>query len=177
MGGMRMASLISNSPEAAPEGRQLIDTWADGHSAWLDLLAVTQQGLWLMDHDLSGWHRDTGDAPDRLLACLRRLHPGQVRCLIRDSAAVLQRMPRTRQVLIDFGHVVSVRIVAPHHEDALDQSVVIVDRRHTLVRPRYDIPRAWLRREDPADAARLLPQLETIWSAAADANMGAPLGL
>ena len=158
------------------EHRQ-IDTWADGHAAWADLLEGTTQTLIVADHDLSGIHRDGRDVTDRLLRCLQRLHPGSVRLIVRDTRALLNDMPRTRQLLIDYGHVACVRIAAAHHKRELDRSVVVSDAQHGLVRPQFDHPRAQLLLNDPAGVGRHIPQLETIWASASNASIGAVLGL
>jgi hypothetical protein len=154
-----------------------IETWSDGYSAWARLLEGTARTLWVVDHDLSGLHPDRGDFPDALQRCLRRLSPERVRILVRDIQPLLVRMPRTRQVLIDYAHVATVRVIASHHADVLDRSVVVSDETRLIVRPRYDRPRAWLRLDDPAAAAAEIPQLETIWGAATNTSIGAVLGL
>ncbi len=158
------------------EHRQ-IDTWADGYAAWAELLDGTTRTLIVVDHDLSGIHLERNDLPDRLLRCLRRLPPDAIRLVVRDTRQLLTHMPRTRQLLVDYSHIASVRVAAAHHASALDRSLVVCDQQNSFVRPQFDHPRARLMLNDPADAGRYLPQLETIWAAASNANIGAVLGL
>lgn len=162
--------------EASP-GTQTIDTWSDGYQAWRGLLETTEHALWALDHDLRGFHLDRADGPDLLLACLRRLAPGRLRIMVRDENPLLMRMPRTRQHLVDYGHVVEIRKIAMHHASALQQSIVLSDQRHVLLRPRFDAPRAFLRVNDPADFGRHQPVIQDLWDAATPISLGTVLGL
>lgn len=158
-------------------GTQTIDTWSDGYQAWRSLLQTTEHALWVLDHDLSGLHLDRADGPDFLLSCLHRLAPGRIRIMVRDETPLLMRMPRTRQHLVDYGHIAEIRKIAMHHASSLQQSIVLSDDRHVLLRPRFDAPRAFLRIDDPADSGRHQPMIQDLWDAATPISLGTVLGL
>jgi len=155
----------------------LITTWSDGHAAWCEMLSRCERSLWLMDHDATGFHVDHGEGPDALYACLRRLNPGQVRILVRSETALLTRMPRTRLLLVDYGHIAQVRRIATHHARAQNHGIALGDERDVLLRPQLDAARALLRWDDPSDSARHLPLLLEMWDAAEPLSMGTVLGL
>jgi len=157
--------------------RRCLMTWNEGFEAAVALIERTEHSLWVVDHDLCGLMPELGDTPDVLLRCLRRLQPERMCILLRDIAPLLNQMPKMRRHLVDYGHIASVRQVAAHHAPMIDRSLLISDDRHVLVRPRHDQARAFFSEDDPASAATEQPQLETIWSAASNANIGAVLGL
>ncbi|QID18096.1 hypothetical protein G3580_10870 [Nitrogeniibacter mangrovi] len=158
-------------------GAQTLETWAQIRDAWLDLLTATRRELIVAVNDLGRLHPDHPETTERLRQCLRRLYPGQVKLLVRTPESLLTRMPRTRQLLVDYGHIATVRVMASHHADDFDRGLILSDQAHCLVQPQYDAPRAYLYQDDPAVAARERPQLETIWGAATEASIGAVLGL
>jgi hypothetical protein len=157
--------------------RRALDTWSEGFEASLELIERTEHSLWVVNHDLSGLLPERGDFPDALLRCLRRLPAERIHLVMRDVTPLLTRMPRMRRHLVDYAHVASVRQAAPHHVKDMDRCIMISDARHVLMRTRYDHPRAFVSFDDPAAAATELPQIETIWHAASNANIGAVLGL
>lgn len=158
-------------------GESPLATWAEGYDAWRQLLEATHHSLWVLDHDLTGFHPDRSDWPDAMLACVRRCGRGQFRILVRDETALLTRLPRTRQILIDYAHVVEVRKIAAQHASSIEQSLAIGDERHCLLRPRHDLARAYFRTEDAADVARHLPKVLDVWDCASPLSMGTVLGL
>jgi len=163
-------------PDPLPENTTLT-TWSQGYEAWLQLLDASAHSLWIADHDLSGFHIDRESWTDALLHCMRRLTPGRFHILVRDDTALLTRLPRTRQVLIDFGHVAHVRKISTPHAATLQQAVALGDERHVLLRPQLDVARAFLRWNDPADGARHLPTLQALWETAEPISLGTVLGL
>lgn len=163
-------------PEALPMS-STIETWTQGYEAWRDLLVQTRHCLSVLDHDLTGFHPDRGHWPDALLACVRCLAPGQCRILVRDEQTLLTRMPRTRQLLIDYGHIVQLRKIAPQHAHALQQSLVMSDHQHALLRPQFDSARAFLRWNTPADCVRHMPVFQDLWDCGEQISVGSVLGL
>ena len=161
-----------------PDGEaQALDTWKQGYDAWRQLLEATEHTLWVLDHDLTGFHLDRDAWPATLQSCLRRLAQARIRILIRDDQPLLTRLPRTRQILVDYGHVVQIRKIATQHASAIQQALVVSDERHILLRPQYDAPRAFLRRNAPADCLRHLPTFEGFWDTAEPISLGTVLGL
>jgi len=157
--------------------RRALDTWSEGFEAALALLERTEHALWVVNHDLSGVLPERDEFPDALLRCLQRLPAERVHLLMRDVVPLMTRMPRMRRSLTDYAHVASVRQAATQHARDMDRCIMISDARHVLVRSRYDRPRAFVSFDDPTAAATEIPQIETIWHAASNANIGAVLGL
>ncbi|MCB1959554.1 MAG: hypothetical protein KDE68_03345 [Rhodocyclaceae bacterium] len=155
----------------------LIDNWADTRAAWRELVSGAQSTLTICEVDLTALTPDAPAMHQTLRQALPRLRRDGLRILLLDAAHLIAHLPRTRALLNDYAHIASVRIAAQRDASAMARAVLIADDRHILTRPQHDRPRSMLNLNTPLNCRLNGAQLETIWDAAANANIGTVLGL
>ena len=153
------------------------DSWADYRANVRELLNDVHSTLWIQDVDLAALDLESPTTFALFKACVMRLRRDGMRIVLQHAEPLRQQMPRTRELLVNYGHVAQVRVAAERDRQAMERALVIADGHILLTRPQHTLPRGLLA-TDAADRARhYTAQIETIWEGAADANIGAVLGL
>ena len=153
------------------------NSWTDYRTRALEVLDAAQHTLWIQDADLSSLELESLDTHERFKACVMRLRRDGLRILLQSADPLRHHMPRTRPLLVDYAHIAQVRVAAERDRTAMERALIIADGRVMLTRPQNTLPRGLSVTDAPERVNRYTAQLETIWGAASDANIGAVLGL
>ena len=152
-------------------------SWTDYRECVRAQLTGAQSTLWIQDADLSALDLESSAMHALFKACVMRLRPDGMRIVLQNAEPLRRQMPRTRELLVNFGHIAQVRVAAERDHRAMECALSIADGQILLTRPQHTLPRGVLAAGAADRAKRYSAQIETIWEGASDANIGAALGL
>jgi hypothetical protein len=152
------------------------DTPAELRAAFDALLAATHRQLRLYDHDLGLYELE--DAPRH--AALRAFCVAgggrTLELLLDDIGRVARDHPRLMQLVRDFGHVLAIR-QADANAPRPDQAFVLGDRGGVLLRADKSVVHGTCHPDDPARAAPLQQEFESMWQRSPSQLSATTLGL
>lgn len=156
---------------------RLITTWSEYDSAVQEVLALAPRILQIFDQDLSPLKLEL---PQRITA-LRNLlatreDDKRLTIIVQKADFVRQCSPQLLRLLSVFAPAMTIT-QSPSHLDMLQDSLLIVDGRHALVRFQHDHARARLIVDDTQECAPYLLRFEEIRAAGGDPLSPATLGL
>lgn len=153
------------------------DSWADYRASARELLGNAQSTLWIQDNDLLALDLESRDSHELFKACVMRLRRDGMRIILQHADPLRHQMPRTRALLVDYGHIAQVRVAAERDRSAMERALIMADGHTLLTRPQHTLPRGVLATAAADRVKHYTAHIETIWEAASDANIGAVLGL
>ncbi len=156
---------------------RLITTWSEYDRAVQEVLDLAPRVLQIFDQDLSPLQLER---PQRL-AALRDLlatreDDKQLTIIVQKPDFVRQYSPRLLHLLTVYAPALTIT-QSPAHLDALQDSLLIADRRHALVRFHRDHARARLMVDDRKECAPYLLRFEEILAAGGEPLSPTTLGL
>jgi hypothetical protein len=152
------------------------ETPSEFRAAFDALLAGTHRQLRLYDHDLSQLRIEEAPRHAALRALCVAGGGRRIELLLDDISRVARDHPRLMQLVRDFGHVLEIRQTdpdAPHP----DQAFVLADRHGVLLRADKAAVHGRLHLDDPAGAAPLQQNFESMWQRAPASVSATALGL
>lgn len=142
--------------------RQLFTTWSDYQAGVDRLLALATREIRIYDGSLGELKLD---AAARSAALQRLLHGEERDCLqiaLRDASRLPRECPRLMQLLGRYAHIMTVR-QTPEQLGDLRDSLLLVDRRHGLIRFDRDQARCKLLIDEEEELRPYLQRFEEIW--------------
>lgn len=156
---------------------RLINTWSEYDSAVQEVLDLSPRELRIFDQDLSPLKLER---PHRI-AALRgmlatREDDKRLTIIVQKPDFVRQYSPRLLDLLRIFAPAMTIT-QSPSHLEMLQDSMLIADRRHVLIRFHRDHARARLIVDDPSECAPYLLRFNEIQAAGGDPLSPGTLGL
>lgn len=143
--------------------RELLTTWTDYRIGLDRLLALANEEILIWDPDLVNLQIDAPtriDGLQRLLTACNRLC---VRIAVQDAEPFRLHHPRLMSLLTTYQHALEVHLAAESLASLRD-AMVLVDRRHGLIRFDRDHPRAKLLTAEVAEILPYCKRFEEIWA-------------
>lgn len=151
-------------------------TPSDCRAAFDAILARTPRELRLYDRDLELWQLDDATRHAALRALCVAGGGRRIECLLDDTRDVARKHPRLMQLVRDFSHVLAIRQVDPDAPRP-DHACVLANRHDVLLRADKNAPHGTLHLDDPARAAALNQDFESLWQCAQAPLSATTLGL
>ncbi|MEO8410943.1 MAG: hypothetical protein ABI478_10260 [Propionivibrio sp.] len=155
---------------------ELITSWGEHGNALTRLLLLASKSLCVFDQDLEKLRlEDAGNAElfQRFLAADSR---HQLQIAVRNAAPMQRNCPRLMRLLAL--HAANISIIAcPDQLSSLNDSLLIVDDRHTLIRFHQDHARGKIIVDSPEECAPYVNRFADIVREGGDAISATTLGL
>lgn len=140
---------------------ELITNWSEHDSSLQKVLSLVSTTLCVFDEDLSKLKLERLEHADALHRFLLSDKRNFLRIVLKDSEHFLRHSPRLIKLLSVFGQNMSV-VECPQHLRSLNDSLLIADGRHALIRFHKDSVRSKLIVDSTGDCKPYANRFEEI---------------
>jgi hypothetical protein len=159
------------------KSERLFKTYAEYRSCVAEILREAHSTALIFDPDLGNTGLDSPECIGALTALFGKSpHRHALRILIHKTDFLEKRSPRLLALLGEFRHRTDLRVTSQSHR-AWSQPALIVDQQHLVMRFHQDSARGKACFSDPAAAANIIAQIETMWVSGQTVTTGTPLGI
>ena len=120
---------------------QLITNWSEHDSFLLKILIQAARTLHIFDQDLAQLKLDRADGAESLRRFLGADRNNRLSIVVKDAEPVQRSNPRLMKLLATYPHSMTL-VECPKHLASLNDSMLIADDRHALIRFHLDHARA-----------------------------------
>lgn len=155
---------------------QLMTSWAEHDQALHDVLSRLSRSLCIFDDDLMQLKLESKENTDLLQRFLVADMKNTVQIVVKNVQPLQTRCARLMRLYVQYPNGMNV-IEAPEHLSKLNDSMVIVDDAHALIRFHKDHARFKIILDDPVECRPYVQRFKEILLEGGEVVTARPLGL
>jgi len=156
--------------------RELITSWGDYQEAVDRILGMAATHVCIFDTDLRQLHLDDSCRLNELRRLVHSAAPDSLRIALRDAEPLRRSQAPLMNLLATHGHSFAVQQIPPHLAQLRD-CLILIDKRHALIRFDKDQARSKLLIDEPEELRPYCERFEEIWRESGEPVSPTTLGL
>lgn len=158
------------------ETERLLTSWGEYETAIAQLLPMARRSVAIFDRDLAGLQLEKPAACATLTNFLRGVPDASLRVVVQSAQTFRTRSPRLLQLLRSFAHNFQL-VEAPPHLARLNDSLLLIDATHAVIRFHHEQPRSKEILSSPEGCKPYCKRFEEIWAEGGTPISATTLGL